>query len=300
MKTLKSQYSELRKLGDYIRLPTAAAEAAGIEQVSETSFGCSARLQAISEFLQPKHCDLAVDLGANCAFFCLSLLHEKIIKRARVVEKAPELIEFGRLVAEEMGLADSVSFEEVGIDLPWLDQMPPCDVVICQNLLHHAGYLFDVDRVAQDGWDAYAVKFLRALRAKAKYGVISINMEPGRPVNWTGVKDVREDKAARFAEILTEAGWSICRQTEVFELVKSRAARSQGGTVADLRGPSKWLLNRGVRSTMTRGSIWLSRIIGKSGLGECVRGWPIFAAYKKALDDTRVIRSDHYYLYLLE
>jgi hypothetical protein len=301
METLKSHYERVRHTtGDYVRLPAGAAARAGVQQEPESSIGCNARLKAISEFLGPKNCDFAVDLGGNCAFFCLSLLEQNVIKRAKVVEQLGELVEFGRHAAGEMGLSDRISFEAQTIELSRLHSMPMCDVVICQNLIHHAGAWFDVEAVTRDGWRSYARRFMAILREKAKYGVICMNMMRGRPVNWEGVKDEKKEKAARFTEILQETGWSIRRQTWVYDLVRNGEVQLPVGRRSDVRGPAKWLFKRNIRSAATKASMTASKLLGQSRLGSYARNLPFARAYKQALEKTASIKTDEYYLYLLE
>jgi len=297
MKTLKSHYNKLRDLiGDYVRLPALAAEQAGIEQDPESSFGCNARLQAMSKFLQPKDCDFAIDLGGNCAFFCLSLLSDGAISRALIVDHDPKLVSFGREVADFMDLGGLIRFEQESISLEWLSGMPACDVVLCQNLLHHAGKIFDLPYVQAHRWDRYALDFLKVLRSKARNSVISVNFEEGNPVGWSGSSD---EKAARFSRILVEAGWTVQLQSRVFDLVKSHSG-SRGNASSAARGAMNALARRGPRSLASKISIRGSQLLGSSGLGKFLRNSPLARSYKNALHETRYIRSENYFLFLAD
>lgn len=297
MQSIKENLEFLQKvIGDYVRLPQSAAESIGINQEGETKFGCEARLVAIRDFLAQRKSDFAIDLGGNCGFFGLSLLQEQIIERALILDHEPLMIKFGHEVARYMGLDENIDFQEQSISLDGLANMPDCDVVICQNLLHHAGSIFDLEQVQHGGWGDYASRFLTALRSKAGHAVISVNFEEGKPVNWYNNP---EEKAAHFAELMEEAGWKVQRMGRVYDLVKDRMSSGKSDAVSSSTA-SGLLMNRGVRSFLTKLSITGSRWLGSSWLGRFLRGRSFAKNYKKALHETRSIRTDHYYYFFAD
>jgi len=281
-------------IGDYVRLPQQVAKDIGVTQLGESQFGCEARLAAITEFLAPRKSNFAVDLGGNCGFFCLSLLQNKVIEQALVVDHEVKMTTFGNEVADFMDLAKNISFEKQSVSLDWLENMPDCDVVICQNLLHHAGSIFDLEKVEHSGWGEYASKFLTELRSKSKHAVIGINFEEGKPVNWLSKP---EEKAEQFAELMNNAGWEVQRMGRVFDLVKERMSSGDSGAASATSG---LLMNRGLRSFLTKISITGSRLLGSSWLGRLLRKGSVAKSFKKSLDETRSVRTDHYYYFFAD
>jgi len=207
IKHLKQCYEEARKLGDYIRLPERLARELDIDQHGQDSFGIEARYKLVRDFLKSRQPQKRlIDIGGNCGYFSLSLLDEGLVEEVRVFDVVPEVLDFGRQVAQAMGLQDKCDFVEYSVSLNSLDQIPDGDVIICQNLIHHAGALFDQDLVNKMGWDDYANSFLKTLRSKYKVGIFAMAYKKGKPRNWNipGFKGPE-----RFREILANSKWNI-------------------------------------------------------------------------------------------
>jgi len=219
MEHLRQCYVEARKFGDYIRLPERLARELDIDQQGQDSFGIEARYQLVRDFLKSRQPQKRlIDIGGNCGYFSLSLLDEGLVEEVSVFDVVPEVLNFGRQVAKAMGLQDKCNFVEYSVSLSTLDQIPQGDVIICQNLIHHAGALFDHDLVNTLGWDAYACRFLKTLRARYNVGIFAMAYKKAKPCNWNIASFRRPD---RFREILAEANWNIAFEKNVLDIQNS-------------------------------------------------------------------------------
>ena len=216
---LKQSFVEARKHGDYIRYPERLAKDLNIDQHGVDSFGIEARYELVRDFLK-SHQPLKrlIDIGGNCGYFSLSLLDEGLVEEVIVYDVVPDILNFGTQAARAMGLQEKASFKEYSVSLETLDQIPDGDVIICQNLIHHAGALFDQELVNKMGWDKYANDFLKALRSKYKVGIFAMAYKKGKPRNWNipGFK-----RPERFREILLNSKWNIRFEKNVLEIQKT-------------------------------------------------------------------------------
>ena len=220
---LKKSYTDARKFGDYIRFPTRLADELGVDQQGEDSFGIEARYQLVRDYLKD-HQPLKrlIDIGGNCGYFSLTLLDDGVVEEVIVYDVVPDILNFGTEAAKAMGLQDKCKFLEYSVSLDTLDQIPDADVIICQNLIHHAGTLFDQDLVSHMGWDEYATSFLKALRAKYKVGIFAMAYKKNKPLNWNipGFK-----RPERFRDILLATKWNIRQEKNVLDLQNSDKAQ---------------------------------------------------------------------------
>jgi hypothetical protein len=115
--------------------------------------------------------------------------------------------------------------------------MPAVDTIICLNLLHHSGRIFDVDVVQNLGWKRYASDWLRVLRGKCGTAIIGLAFDDAAPPNWD---EPMQSRARRFASLAEEAGWSVRYYANVRNLerlgvegARDRYDLQPGGAVDD-------------------------------------------------------------------
>lgn len=197
----------------YAQLPPRLAETAEAPAVDK--YGNRERLDAILATLNGRDLGEIADIGGNAGYFCLSLVDAGAARRATVYDLSRDAIATGRELARRMDLDQRVRFVEQAADLAFLESLQPVDTLICLNFLHHAGASYDQDLVQRIGWADYARRWLAAMRAKARIGIAGISFEPAKPVNW----DVAPaNRAAAFADLIEEAGWSILYGANVADL----------------------------------------------------------------------------------
>ncbi len=286
---IQDDYLRLReKNGDYVRLPKAIAESLGVKDAADDSFGSTSRYSAVKEFLQNQKCRNVIDLGGHCGYFVLSLLSDGLIERATVYDHDMEVLEFGKRLSHVMKPPPECLFLKEEICFDWLSSCPTADLIICQNLLHHAGRLFDVSMVRECGWEKYASEFLKVLRSKAPLGVFCISFEEGKPVDW--LKTANE-KDQQFRQLLLKAGWKPTKATNVYELVKANQRENKGSICA--------AVNPTARNAISKVSITTGRL-ARGRIGARLRASRLAGFVKRLLHDTRSCRSSGYYLYLVE
>jgi len=128
-------------------------------------------------------------------------------------------------MAELMGLSHKVKFANQSISLDGLTKIGPTDLIICQNLLHHAGSIFDIEIVKERGWISYASDWLKVLREKSKYCIFACGFKDKRPSYW---KASRIDKPGLFLSEIEKAGWSCIYNANVQDIFDFGVARANG------------------------------------------------------------------------
>lgn len=203
--------------GHYIRMPDSCAARLGLPQGFDT-FGVAARYALIRAFVaENQPVETAVDLGGNCGFVPLSLLGDGLIKQAVVYDVDQDILQFGERVADAMQLQERCEFVARPVALDTIDNLPAADLLICQNLIHHAGATFDQEAAKRMGWENYAMALLSSLRQKYKFGVIAMGFKSGKPRKWR-VPKVR--RAERFRSMLERSGWRVRHDRNVHDIVR--------------------------------------------------------------------------------
>ena len=204
------------RVGGYLQLPQRAAEILG-ETARDDEFGVRARLSAIRGWLTDRTmADVeVVDLGGNCGYFALSLLDAGVARAATVFDPDEAALSFGRAAATLLGRAREIRFRADPIDLAALRALPASDVVLCLNLLHHAGGIFDVAEVSARGWGAYVEEFLGVLSEKCGFAAIGMGYKGDKPVNWDASAALRH---RAFLRHVRAAGWSVALAENVQSL----------------------------------------------------------------------------------
>jgi hypothetical protein len=146
-----------------------------------------------------------------------------------------------------MGLGDAVAFEQRSIDLRFVRSLPQADLLICLNLIHHAGAQFDIPDVELRGWEEYACEWLAEVRGKCKAAVIGTGFKLRRPLHWD-VSDL--ERPRRFADLAARAGWSLLYDANVEDIRRLGVRRANGRwtrTRSELRWKAMMLRQRACR-----------------------------------------------------
>jgi hypothetical protein len=194
-------------------------------QQKDDVHGIGARLNAIQTVLAGRKLGAITDLGGNAGYFCLSLLDSGMATSATVYDVLSETLAAGRTMARALGIAEKIKYVERKIDLSFVHEMPEVDTIICLNLLHHSGRLFDVELVRDKGWGQYAGEWLTAIRGKSRLAVIGLAFDNESPPNWD---EPAASRAQRFAGIAEKSGWSILYYANVKELERVGVEAAKG------------------------------------------------------------------------
>jgi hypothetical protein len=211
-------------------------------------FGNEDRFEAISAVLAGQQgFENGVDLGGHSGYFSLSLVDSNLLGRSTVYDLNPKALAVGRAMAARMGLADRVDYVEKAVDLQLVRRLPPADLVICLNLIHHAGAMFDIEDVKARGWSTYARDWLVELRGKSRVALLGAGFKGRRPLHWDAEGAARP---RRFCQLVQEAGWTVAYDANVEDIHKLGVAAANGrrtrGTSAPADGGGA-LLDRVVR-----------------------------------------------------
>lgn len=202
---------------EYLQLPERLAKRLNFENKSDYK-GVEARYEYIKSFFQDNSFEKIINIGGNCGYYSLSLLDDNLAEEAIIYDIKSDILDLGESIAESMGLADRCEFKEKMINLEELETLPDSDILICQNVIHHAGDYFDKNMVKDLGWDNYIEMFLEKLRQKYSYSVLAVGFKWNKPKYWNIEKNKRRQQ---FAEILHTSGWNIISDVNVYNLMLS-------------------------------------------------------------------------------
>lgn len=200
---------ELRRTSGYFQLPDFVARTLDIETPGPggDAFGVRDRWDVIRRFLESVTVGSIVDLGGHTGFLSVSALNAGLAQTARVYDVDSNALRAGEACAKLMGIEDRIQFVRNPVTLEFVERMPRVDCVFCLNLIHHAGSLFDVDHVASMGWEAYARRFVKALRGRSNVAVLGIGFKGrAKPPNWHAAYF---DRPAEFRSMVLQSGWRI-------------------------------------------------------------------------------------------
>lgn len=241
---LQSALRDLTECAGYSRLPPRLVQL--YPQVSQPDdvHGVVARLGAMQSVLANDNLGTMQDLGGNAGYFCLSLIDSGRATSATVYDVLPHTLAAGRKMAELLGIADKIKYVERKIDLDFVRDLPKSDTFICLNLLHHAGLLFDQDKVREQGWATYIQEFLRIIRGKSRIAIIGMAFDHTAPVNW----DVPVGTGAQvFQKYVEDAGWSVRYYANVRELERLGVDGAKGKFVTRPDGFADTSLKAGIK-----------------------------------------------------
>lgn len=241
---------DLKVSGGYSRLPPRLESMypSIARQQKDDVHGVAARLKAIQTVLAGRKLGAIVDLGGNSGYFCLSLIDAGMATKATVydIDMLGESLAAGRKMAGLLGIAGKIQYVEQKIDLAFVRDMPTVDTIICLNLLHHSGRLFDVDMVHDKGWGQYANEWLTAMIGKSRLAIIGLAFDGESPPNWD---EPAASRAQRFARMAENAGWSVLYYANVRELERLGVDAAKGRFSPPPTGIVDALLKFGVKAT---------------------------------------------------
>jgi hypothetical protein len=183
------------------------------------------RFKAITTVLGGSRINTVIGLGYNAGYFCLSLLDAGMAERATVYDVYPKASAAGRAMARRMDLSHRIEFVDRALDLDFVRTLPKVDMIICLNLLHHAGIKFDKAAVGRDGWESSAAAWLSEMQRKCELAIVGIGFEETKQRNWDAP---HPDRPARFAQCMERAGWSLLYDANVRDIEKLGVERAKG------------------------------------------------------------------------
>lgn len=213
----KDIIANLKSSSEYRRLPKRALKKLSLNTkfYKDDKFGIEIRYDLIRNKLLNRGFNSMVDLGGKNGYFSLQMLDENIVSRAWVYNVAENALSFGSKIARYLGLENKIDFIEKKLSLENINNIPDADLVLCLNLIHHAGVFFDIDLVSNKGWAEYTVDFLKILRKKYKVAVVSVGFKGKKPINWPVPNRLRP---IYFYKIANKAGWEVTFDANVGDL----------------------------------------------------------------------------------
>lgn len=153
-----------------------------------------------------------LDMGGNSGYFSFGLISAGIASSAQVIDSNPHFIDEGRRIAEALGKSNAVLFVNRKIDLHFArEEMEFADIIIMNNLLHHAGYLFDNELVEAIGWDNYLIEFLNCAYDKSTILVLGLGLKRSLPMFWLSPRFFRfsDDRYWHLEKLVKKTNWKI-------------------------------------------------------------------------------------------
>ena len=219
--------NELEALNAYTRLPQRleAIYPALKRKNDDDLFGVADRLRAIQQICGDQTLGTLTDLGGSSGYFSLSLVDCGMADRSAVYDVNPRALAAGGAMARLLNLDTLVSFHEQAIDLRFVREMSSADTILCLNLLHHAGALFDKDEVAMVGWDRYVTEWLTELRSKSNLLIFGLGFKVRKPPHW----DVPPaERPKEFLKIVERSGWRVMYEANVEDIRTMGVAAADG------------------------------------------------------------------------
>ena len=152
------------------------------------------------------------DIGANTGFFSLSLAHRFPELQVTACEPDGTHAKFIRTIASTFRLTN-LDVMPKGVTLRSLSGWQRKDAALLLNVLHHAGYDFDVTLPrTRAAFDEHAKQYLRSIATKRVHLVFQMGS------NWGGDKtnplvprDAHAEKLRYMSGLLVDGGWRITR-----------------------------------------------------------------------------------------
>jgi hypothetical protein len=208
---LRALYHDASKHSVYQSVPAFIARALGYQEEIHSLWRSDApRYDYLAARLGLPAGASVADIGANTGFFSLNLAHGRPDLRIAAYELNPRHAEFIWLTAKAFALGGVKVYSQT-CALAGLDALPVFDAVLLLNVVHHAGFDFDLDVPDDnDAFTAYARSYLAHLRAHSRRLVFQIGSNRGgdkaRPLF---PRDDDRGRLAWTAQLLREAGWGI-------------------------------------------------------------------------------------------
>ena len=209
--TLPLLYEEVSKHSAYQSIPEFVTSAIGYQvPIQEEWRDDKIRWRYFSGVLTDPKLLKWCDFGANTGFFALTLAHTFPERQVLAIEANSSHARFIETVMSSFNLANlSIRTEAVTIDN--LSSIPPQDVLLHLNVLHHAGMDFDKGRVSGPGdFMAYAEDYLHRLRGRTRTLVFQLGSnlwgDKSKPIvdHWDDAT-----KLLLYCRLLIRSGWRI-------------------------------------------------------------------------------------------
>lgn len=208
---LRSLYADASKHSQYQSLPAFVSEVIGYQEAIDQGWrGDTPRLDYIRSRRLPAAGEHWADFGANTGYFTLSLAKDHPETHFTAIEANDNHARFIRRIAEAFKMTN-VTVQSAALGLDDLSSVPAVNVLLHLNVIHHAGHDYDQKHVPSIGsFDAYAVRYLRALRERAGEMIFQMGS------NWGGDRaqplvPVTADieKLSLMSRFLLSAGWEL-------------------------------------------------------------------------------------------
>lgn len=212
-------------MSKYVRIPKQLKELLQDEYLNQANdvYGVEPRLEKIVELiktnpliidaLSKSTSNRVVDLGGNSGYFSFGLISSGIASSALVIDSNPTHLDEGMYHAQLLAYSDMVQFQEKVIDLDYVrNEMPSSEILLLNNLLHHAGYLFDNELVRSMGWGNYLVEFLDSIYTKTEVVVLGVGLKRSLPLFWLRPNFLRlgDDRYWHLFKLVQQSSWNIC------------------------------------------------------------------------------------------
>lgn len=182
----------------------------------EDRYGIEARLEAIKKYFPKKNIGTIQDLGGNSGFFAQSLIDEKYATKAVIYDSEflKNIFKTGKWMAKILNIEKKIHFTKKKITFHFIKNMPASETIICMNLLHHAGNLFDKSLVKRIGFNNYLQKAIQSFRKKANKLILSLACD------FNLSKKDRQQEQKKINLMLIQNGWKVLCSTNVYSLDK--------------------------------------------------------------------------------
>ena len=152
----------------------------------------------------PERVGRVTELGSSLGYFCLRLAHDHGLS-AVGFEPVSAYTEVCNLFAKVSGLETQLKFRDEPAVLGFLTSLPPADLLVSLNVMHHAGNIFDTEMVEHlGGWRNYALEYLSRLTEVAPHLVL----QTGNSAH--GIAHFPSEEAVSFTtSLLEDAGWRV-------------------------------------------------------------------------------------------
>lgn len=145
-----------------------------------------------------------VEYGSNLGYFCLSLAQNF---KSKIIGYEPlkEYCKCSKIISQLMGVEKKVKFYNKTININDIYKLDKADLLIELNVLHHAGSIFDKNRVKENtNWEEYALERLTIIRKKYK----KFFFQTGNMLNQKALFP-SETSAKYIYKLLKKTGWKV-------------------------------------------------------------------------------------------
>lgn len=198
----EERFSHYQKIPDFF--DNISSEITSFDYTPEQILLDETRLSWFVEHTNILTTESVVEIGSNLGFFCLSLAHQYGIT-VKGYEPIDAYAKAAQALADLAQLEARCNFFNRSICLNDIDDLPEADYLVHLNVLHHAGSVYDQEKVVSlGGWAQYATEYFSRLRKKFRYAFFQTgNMGKGTP--WFDNNQTYQ----LLPGIFESAGWSV-------------------------------------------------------------------------------------------